>query len=66
LDNGSPKRIGRDLTITRRKQDCIITTIDDFKNTLSLPLSKLSKTNKIYELDKQVLLLVHVKFLKNV
>jgi hypothetical protein len=43
---GSPKRIGRNLTITRRKQDCIITTIDEFKNTLSLPLSKLLKQIK--------------------
>jgi hypothetical protein len=42
----SPKRIGRNLTITRRKQDCIITTIDEFKNTLSLPLSKLLKQIK--------------------
>jgi len=46
LDNGSPKRIGRDLIITRRKQDCIIATIDEFKNTLSLPLSKLLKQIK--------------------
>jgi hypothetical protein len=43
---GSPKKIGRNLTITRRKQDCIITTIDEFKNTLSLPLSKLLKQIK--------------------
>jgi hypothetical protein len=59
LDNGSPIRIGGDLTITRRKQDCIITTIDDFKNTLSLPLSKLLKQIKYTNyIDKEEMFLV--------
>jgi len=56
---GSPKRIGRNLTITRRKQDCIITTIDEFKNTLSLPLSKLLKQIKYTNyVDTEEMLLV--------